>query len=67
MVRYYFSFDFTACCFIVLTVHAGVELFRQYLKSTFCEENLAFWEAIERLRACTDGEVLNMASVDVIL
>eukprot|EP00047_Mylnosiga_fluctuans_P022851 m.128089 g.128089 ORF g.128089 m.128089 type:complete len:1374 (-) comp9405_c0_seq2:323-4444(-) len=41
----------------LLSAPAGVDAFRSYLRTTFCEENLAFWEATERLRTMAPAQV----------
>uniref|UniRef100_A0A0L8G576 RGS domain-containing protein n=1 Tax=Octopus bimaculoides TaxID=37653 RepID=A0A0L8G576_OCTBM len=36
----------------------GVQLFKQYLKSQFCDENLDFWLAVENFRENLDEDEL---------
>ncbi|CAI9716591.1 Hypothetical predicted protein [Octopus vulgaris] len=36
----------------------GVKLFKQYLKSQFCDENLDFWLAVENFRDNVDDDEL---------
>lgn len=64
MTNQYFAivfFRITLCS--RLSIKGGQRVFREFLKSEFCEENLDFWLACQEFKSCENpGELTQKAT-----